>query len=401
MSSEIGTATNYQDLLNKLNTFLTTKGKAHDPSFVGTGNGLISAWDGGASSVAETFTLTATDPTTFSVVGSISGNIGTATVGTTFTHAKLTFLISAGGIAFVAGDAFQINTASPWVSKRAVAGDEMIWMAKGNDDAHEIYVGAKVFSDVGGDYYNWRLGGFTGFNSGNTFFNQPGAIEGDSIPSPITTLWNSTIPYWFVANGNRVIMFAKVSSVYASMHLGFLSAYVSPGQWPYPLFVGGNMAFTTEPAVGSARWKFSNTDYGMHSFWRGSVYPGGAGWTASSGRFRDPGGRWFGCTYESGYTDGNNYSASLWPYCTNDYGLLYLRENLDGTYPLLPISISSNNGPVLNVDVNTWGEFDGLKATTGQANASENTITEGFLTHVVFQDVYNTAKDAFCALALD
>lgn len=400
MSFEIGSATNAADLLNKLNTFLTTKGKAYHPSFTGAGTGTISAWDGGASSVAETFTITATSSTSFTVVGSISGNIGTATVGTQFVHAKLTFLLTAGGTAFTAGDAFLINTASPWISQRAIAGDEMIWMAKGNDDQRQIFVGAKYFSNVGGDYYNWRLQGMTGYNSGSDFFNQPGTIGTNSVPSPILPMWNTTIPYWFIANGQRVTIFVKIGTVYESTYLGLINTYVSPGQWSYPLLVGGSMAFLTEPAVGNASWKYSNNGVAAHSFWRGNP---GSSQTAPycSNRLRIPDGSWTGFNQNNTWLSGNGYVGLVWPYGCNNYYALNLRENLDGSYPLTPIVYSSDNGAVAGEAVTVWGELDGIKHTTGQANASENTITEGFLTYVVFQDIFRTVKDAYCAVALD
>ena len=161
------------------------------------------------------------------------------------------------------------------------------------------------------------------------------------------------------------------------------------------------MAFSTEPASSSALWKYSNTDVQMHSYWRGAFYPAGAGWTASSGRMRDPSGRWFGITYDNSYRVGNNYDAITWPFNSPGYGLANIRPNLDGSYPLLPVFISSDNGPVAGVDVNTWGEFDGVFATTGHGFASENTITQGLLTHVAFQDVFRVVKDSFCAIALD
>ena len=99
-----GTAADYLDLLDKLNDFLTLKGSAFGLSYAGTGNGTFTAYSGGASSVAETFTITATSATNWTVVGSVSGSIGPATTGTPFAHAKLAFTITAGGTAFVAGD---------------------------------------------------------------------------------------------------------------------------------------------------------------------------------------------------------------------------------------------------------------------------------------------------------
>ncbi len=81
------------------------------PSYTGTGNGTMSGVTGGAGSVAETITMTAVDATHFSVSGSVSGALGTATVGTAFTSGQINFTIAAGSTAFVAGDKFTVATA--------------------------------------------------------------------------------------------------------------------------------------------------------------------------------------------------------------------------------------------------------------------------------------------------
>jgi hypothetical protein len=401
MSFEIGSATNYQDLLNKLNTFLTTNGKAFGLSFTGTGNGAMTSRNGGTSSIAETFTITATSATTFSVVGSISGNIGTATVGTTFTHAKLTFLISAGGITFVAGDVFKLNTCPPWTNKRNVPGSEMIWMAPGNDGLRQIYVGALAFTDAGADYFNWRLGAFNGYASGQSFITQPGFL---GTPCPVVPLWNNTIPYWFVANGQRVIVVAKISANYMSAYLGNINTYIDPGYWPYPVFVGGSMAWYTEPASNSANWRHSYSGDAMHAFWRGYPNYSNAD-TYCSGRLRLPTGTFIGFQgYIAANVVANGGPASLWPYACDHVtlrGFLDTRENLDGSYPLFPIVPSSDSGATPGQTVNTWGELDGIRAVTGHANSSENTVTEGVFTYVVFQNTCHTEKDQFCAVQLD
>lgn len=121
MSVFEGTATGHIDFLEKLEDALCDKGHAWGRSYVGTGNGSIlgvsngvGAYTGGAASVAETFEITATSSTEFSVIGSVSGNVGTATVGTAFIHAKIEFKIVAGSTAFVVGDKFVLNTSPKW-----------------------------------------------------------------------------------------------------------------------------------------------------------------------------------------------------------------------------------------------------------------------------------------------
>ncbi len=87
------------------------------PMRTATGTGLMSyptlpdqTWNWTTKSPAfplETWTVTATSATTFTVVGSVSGAQLNATLGTPYTSAAgLEFVISIGSVAFVAGDKF-------------------------------------------------------------------------------------------------------------------------------------------------------------------------------------------------------------------------------------------------------------------------------------------------------
>jgi flagellar hook protein FlgE len=88
----------------------TTAGTAGAPVFAGTGNGTMTGVTAGPGSVAETITVKALDATHFSVVGSVSGALGTATVGTPFASGQINFTLNAGGTAFVAADTFTVAT---------------------------------------------------------------------------------------------------------------------------------------------------------------------------------------------------------------------------------------------------------------------------------------------------
>jgi flagellar hook protein FlgE len=74
------------------------------------GNGTVSAEGATAATVAQTITMTATSATQFSVVGSVSGALGTATVGTPFTSPQVDFTINQGSTAWVAGDTITVPT---------------------------------------------------------------------------------------------------------------------------------------------------------------------------------------------------------------------------------------------------------------------------------------------------
>ena len=88
----------------------TAAGTAGTPTYAGTGNGTISGVTAGAGSATETISITALDATHFSVTGSVSGALGTATVGTPFVSGPLSFSLAAGTTPFVAGDTFTVAT---------------------------------------------------------------------------------------------------------------------------------------------------------------------------------------------------------------------------------------------------------------------------------------------------
>ncbi|NID15388.1 head decoration protein [Luteibacter yeojuensis] len=74
-----------------------------------TGNGTIGSLGVGSAPRTGRYTATATAATTFAVVDPEGASLGNATVGTAFTSTGVGFTITAGGTAFVAGDAFYID----------------------------------------------------------------------------------------------------------------------------------------------------------------------------------------------------------------------------------------------------------------------------------------------------
>jgi flagellar hook protein FlgE len=89
-----------------------TGGGTGTPTYGGTnvGNGTVTGLASTAATATQTFTLTATSATTFSVLGSVSGNVGTATVGVPFTSPQLDLTINAGSTAWATGDTITVPT---------------------------------------------------------------------------------------------------------------------------------------------------------------------------------------------------------------------------------------------------------------------------------------------------
>jgi hypothetical protein len=381
MSVSIGTATDVGNLLDLLNAFLRL-GHALDPQYSGTGTGTVTGVIGTAASVVETITATATDATHFAVVGSISGSLGVATVGALFSSAVVDFTINAGGVAFVGGDVISFVMTPPWAALETAAGSEYIWQAPGNDGLANIVVGASRFSDVGGDYDDLRLGGFFGYSGTQTFLTQPGAMTTEILP----LLRVGSIPFWFIANGRRVVVVAKVSTNYELAYLGLINAYASPAQFPYPLAIGGSMNWAAgEPSSGDVRWRWSYNGNEHTGFPFGSqTYSNDA---TPQFKLRRPDGYWRGFAATLASASG----GGLWPYGSS--GVLGMRENLDGSYPIIPILLTEDS-PTM------FGEPDGVGFVTGYNQVSENTVTVNRIPWLVVQNIFRTTVKDYCAVKL-
>lgn len=113
MSWTSGTATNYIDFMERLDTFLKI-GHNLRPAYTGTGTGVVKNILGTASSVQETITVTFSTASDFTVAGTVSGALGAGTVGVTFTSSVVQFDTDAG---FIAGDTVIFVMTPPWETK--------------------------------------------------------------------------------------------------------------------------------------------------------------------------------------------------------------------------------------------------------------------------------------------
>ena len=99
---------------------------ATTPTRVGVGNGTISGITATSAFVKpETIDVVMSSSTAFTVIGSVSGIIGTGTVGTPFTSTKLNFTVSAGLTPFSGDDYFQFDLAYAPTSYSGIGNGKM------------------------------------------------------------------------------------------------------------------------------------------------------------------------------------------------------------------------------------------------------------------------------------
>ncbi|MEE8551504.1 MAG: hypothetical protein V3T08_09665, partial [Gemmatimonadota bacterium] len=241
----------FDALLRSFVTFLA--GKAFlSVSYVGTGNGQIDFLDGGVGAPTETWTITFTDATNFTVSGSTSGAQVGGTVGTFYTTSGdpltslLSFQINAGGTPFVAADAFTVlatvsalPAADTWVLDRWNPDDltsistALIWHGLG-DGTEAIHTGIRLREDAASQIWNWRMRNYTGFSASQDWDNQPGFS-----PEFFTAFWDNDMTYWFTANARRYIVSAKVSTTFHALYQGLFLPFGSPAEYPFPSIVMG------------------------------------------------------------------------------------------------------------------------------------------------------------------
>jgi hypothetical protein len=282
------------------------------------------------------------------------------------------------------------------VQLRRVAGGldaafgQHLWMAPGNDGVSEIYVGVHHFRRTDVDYYDWELMAFDGYTAGLNAYAQTGVHRLLYLP-----LWNSTMNYWFVADGRRVIIVVKIGTQYEAAYLGLYDPFFTPAQLPYPICLGGSRAMQAgAPNWNDTKYKWSAVDIGhnlfMHSD-RGSM--AGVAYYYMTMRMRRLTGVWVGMISQANGSREFMPSSDnvIWPYAGS---FTALDVDHDGGYSLFPIIL-------LATDPNPMGQLSGVYAVTGQGAGAEDTVTVGGIPHLLIPNVNRTTVLDWFALRLD
>ena len=330
-------------------TISVTKASTHD--------GYIDDAIGTANSVYETFTIALTSPTAFTVVGSVSGSLGTGTVGTTFTDPsalpKISFTLNYTSHAFAAGDIVILQMTVPWTSIIAATGSQYIWSAPGNDNNGGPTVGLLCYSSSTTNYFNAQV---VGYPTWQTAF---AASESNQFKRYAGAYWTlgpsagQSCTLYAVADGQFCYAVCLIGSTYSSACLGWMRAVHGTDQHPQPLLIGANAKTLVQWSDSSCRgpvFAQQNSSWSLG----GSYVPA----PAFSYAFL-PSSRWAGL---NGY---DNAAINNEPGC--DYiNVVYNRTgsrqqvNLDGSVPFLPVTILTASGyanPNYHFGTGIWGYF--------------------------------------------
>lgn len=320
---------------------------------------------------------------------------GTATNFADLLNKLVTFLTTDSSLV-AAGQAATLafrSAPSTWSGKgtTSVQREHVVFKQPGLAGEDEIYTSITSLGDTALDYYNWRIQGSSGFNSGGLGDNYANLDQGLISASPAVgaLLWNQAMPYWFFATGRRWWVVVKVSTLYTSFGAGFILPSVSPSEYPYPLAVWAGYPDSTD------RWSSTQT------YHRGITSP-----CYQSMFLRQPAGRWADFYADQVYTTSlvaggaDRRVLPLGVARTNTQGytnLVNVRDSPGGVYPLIPITLVSYDSE----GYNTYGEADGLFWVPTLNNGAEDEIVVDGITYITFQSAFRTGSPFLFALRVD
>lgn len=254
---------------------------------------------------------------------------------------------------------------------------EWIVRAPGLDGQQSLWLGSEIYENAATGAYNLNWYGFRYYNPLLSLRTQVNNSGLRSFP-----LRNAPFAWWAAINGQRIVLVAKVGTVYTSAYLGLGLPYEPPSVHPFPMIVGGcgsTASTVADSTDASFRGFFDPGRYGLAAY-----YPDNT-WLNHSNRYQS--------SSDAGdsQTQGKVYPSAL----SSDGARNYLRENLDGSYPLMPLVIV-NSQPR-----HTWGEFDGCAWTSGFGATSETVINPQGQPWMMFQSTFRTSSDNFFALRMD
>jgi len=259
--------------------------------------------------------------------------------------------------------------------------------------ADEIFLFFRTFYRTDTGEYALMVNAGTGFLASDRSLNyQPGLRP---YGYQVIPTWPNAMPYWFVANGRRVVFVFKVSTNFEAGYGGLFLPYATPAQYALPLCIGGSMA----PNATSYRYDRVAPEHSVFCM------PGSTTGVSSSATVVQyntfsamlPDGTWWdfqnrpnsGGTSES-YAGWGNSPASITPH--DQYGYQF-RENVGDGYSVIPCALFQRQPQ------GRWlGVLDGVYAISGFGNGAENTGTIAGEDYVVFSNCYRTDAREYWAL---
>ena len=258
---------------------------------------------------------------------------------------------------------------------------EFAWKAPGLDGSQEILVGGYDYQDQATNIHNLNFVGCRFWDTKKRITDQQ-----NNSGAKVLALNNQNFTYWFVANGQRVIVVAVPTSTYSVGYFGFGLPFEPPSIHKFPHIIGAvgdNFNLSLATSTPDNRSCFNPGPNGLAAY-----YPDNA-WRQHTNRVVSTG--------SDGSTNTSEGKVYPWAFRKDGTLLDYIRDQVDGGFPLIPGMIVFNVSPVAHV----FGEFDGLYYVTGFNNSAGTLIDYGGFDHLVVQNAARTNPQDYAAIRLD
>lgn len=256
---------------------------------------------------------------------------------------------------------------------------EIVLEGPGFGTGFEVYAEMRSYEDDPNSIFSIEGRGITSYGSGLLFELQIGV----SLPV-FMNLWNDSMDYWISVSDRRIIVIAKVSNTYHSLHLGLLAPFSSPVEYPYPMYVASDSGVQAQ--FGDiTRWSRSIANPGLNAaylrdamgVWRTvAVYADGGGNSATDQWIQYNPGRYTVFPYASPMQSGDNPSGNSQSPAAARFSTI---PGIDDSLPIMPCTIQAlfdKGGQV--------GVIEGLYWTPGFGLGTEQEVTIGADTYQTF-----------------
>ncbi len=255
------------------------------------------------------------------------------------------------------------------------ATDYLSLKGKGLAGTDQIFASLRTFTNAPAGRYHLKLRGHTAYDPTSPSDTPVGTN------SPWVTMLSvdASIQYWFVANGRRFIVVHKANSRYDCMYVGFILPEHLPGDWSYPLFIGGSCHLEEINASDNAatHTNFWNPQSNAYMFCPSQAWQLFQNWNTSE-------------TYQT-----NQRVIMQW---NNGLSFANKARNIDGT-------ASIERGQLIERNIggfkNFLGSFDGVFWVSAVGTVVEQIITANSVNHLAVPNVYRNFDNHMAAIALE
>lgn len=287
-----------------------------------------------------------------------------------------------------------------WTGSGLYANDRVL-VGPGLGATDEIYVGARLYNDVIADQHWIEFRGMTGVIGAGVSYDDHVNVQ--PIPSRLF-IDDSTMDYWFIANGRRFIVVLKISTIFESCYCGFFLPFGTPGEYPYPMFVGASAGNSLSSTVQPNSWRHDVAGHTLFPWPDSNIDPFATQAYRSGCHSLSPDGTWMEYSNASTTTEGSLGMSQRGSYLNSAsdnvfIGPTVLIQGLDDIYGggkvLMPVHLFE-----ASPGRQTFGVLQGVYRCQGHGMSAEDVITVNAVNHLVIQNAFRTSFDDYFAVEI-